>query len=68
MKKYSSLIRKLVDSVAEAESRNEDVADVLKNRCFNDTDIVRQTLMNAVCDPRFKLKASIADRRVSKRK
>lgn len=59
MKKYSSLIRKLVDSVAEAESRNEDVADVLKNRCFNDTDIVRQTLMNAVCDPRFKLKASI---------
>lgn len=59
MKKYSSLIRKLVDSVAEAESRNEDVADILKNRCFNDTDIVRQTLMNAVCDPRFKLKASI---------
>lgn len=59
MKKYSSLIRKLVDSVAEAEARNEDVADVLKNRCFNDTDIVRQTLMNAVCDPRFKLKASV---------
>lgn len=59
MKKYSSLIRKLVDSVAECESRNEDVADILKHRCFNDTDIVRQTLMNAVCDPRFKLKASI---------
>jgi uncharacterized protein with von Willebrand factor type A (vWA) domain len=59
MKKYSSLIRKLVDATAEAEAHGQDVADILKHRCFNDTGLVRQTLMNAVCDPRFKLKASV---------
>lgn len=59
MKKYTSLIRKLVDSTAEAELSDRDIADVLKVRCFNDTSLVRQTLMNAVCDPRFRLKASL---------
>ena len=59
MKKYAALIRKLVDATAEAEVRGEDVADILKERCFNDTDVVRQTLMNAVCDPRFKLYADV---------
>lgn len=62
MEKYSALIRKLVNSTALAEHEHEDVADVLKNRCFNDTDIVRRTLMNAVCDPRFKLEASLVGR------
>lgn len=59
MKKYASLIRKLVDATAEAEVNGEDVVDILKERCFNDTDIVRRTLMNAVCDPRFKLYADV---------
>lgn len=58
MKKYSSLIRKLVDAVAESEALNYDVAEILKNRCFFETSLTRQTLMNAVCDPRFKLSAS----------
>lgn len=60
MARYSSLIRKLVDATALAESHGEDVADSLKLRCFNDTGLVRQTLMNAVCDPRFKFHADTA--------
>lgn len=59
MKRYSSLIRKLVDATAEAEDKGEDITELLKTRCFNDSDIVRQTLMNAVCDPRFRLYASM---------
>ena len=55
MKRYSPLIRKLVEATAEAEAQGRDVADLLRFRCFNDTSIIRQTLMNAVCDPRFKL-------------
>ena len=54
MARYSALIRKLVDATANAEAKGKDVADSLKSRCFNDTTLVRQTLMNAVCDPRFK--------------
>ena len=59
MKRYSSLIRKLVDATAEAEVSGKDVAKILKDRCFNETSIVRQTLMNAVCDPRFKIDADV---------
>lgn len=59
MKRYASLIRKLVDATAEAESAGKDVADVLKSRCFNETSLIRQTLMNAVCDPRFKIDADV---------
>ena len=59
MKRYSSLIRKLVDATAEAEVSGKDVATILKGRCFNETSIVRQTLMNAVCDPRFKIDADV---------
>ena len=59
MKRYSSLIRKLVDATAEAEVSGTDVATILKGRCFNETSIVRQTLMNAVCDPRFKIDADV---------
>lgn len=55
MKRYSALIRKLIEATAEAESQGKDVADLLRRRCFNDTSIIRQTLMNAVCDPRFKI-------------
>ena len=59
MKRYTSLIRKLVDATAEADSSGIDVAEMLKQRCFNETSIVRQTLMNAVCDPRFKINADV---------
>ena len=58
MKGIHSLIRKLVDTTAEEEEQGRDVADILKSRCFNDTNLVRQTIMNAVCDPRFKMYAS----------
>ena len=59
MKRYTSLIRKLVNATAEAETAGVDVAEILKNRCFNETSLIRQTLMNAVCDPRFKIDADI---------
>ena len=59
MKRYTPLIRKLVEATAEAEAAGTDVADVLKNRCFNETCLIRQTLMNAVCDPRFKADADV---------
>ena len=60
MKRYRPLIRKLIDATIEAESANKDVAEVLRQRCFNETSIIRQTLMNAVCDPRFKIGADSA--------
>lgn len=59
MKRYTPLIRKLVEVTAEAESTRTDVAEVLKNRCFHETSLIRQTLMNAVCDPRFKFDADV---------
>lgn len=59
MKRYAALIRKLVDATAEADTYGTDVAEILKQRCFNETSIVRQTLMNAVCDPRFKINADV---------
>lgn len=57
MKSHETLIRKLVDLTAKSELQGWDSIEVLKNRCFNDSNIVRRTLMNAVCDPRFKFKA-----------
>ena len=41
MKRYAALIRKLVDATAEADSYGADVAEILKQRCFNETSIVR---------------------------
>ena len=60
MNRYRPLIRKLVDTTIEAESSDKDVAEVLRLRCFNETSLIRQTLMNAVCDPRFKIGADSA--------
>ncbi len=60
MSRYSSLIRKLVKATSEMELKGDDVVGILKERCFNDTDIIRQTLMNAVCDPRFKYHAKLS--------
>lgn len=53
--RYSALIRKLLAASEEARYQKKDVAERLKERCIDGTDIVRQTLMNAICDPRFKM-------------
>ncbi len=59
MKRYSALVRKLVELAAQAGADGADVGEALKSRCFTDTGLVRQVLMNAVCDPRFSLYADI---------
>lgn len=53
--KYSALIRKLVAASEDAKYQKKDIVDKLKVRCTSDADIIRQTLMNAVCDPRFRM-------------
>lgn len=53
--KYSPLIRKLLSVSVDAKYQRVDVAEWLKERCTDDIDLVRQMLMNAVCDPRFKM-------------
>lgn len=53
--RYSTLIRRLVIASIEARHGKYDVADRLADRCLPETNIIRRTLMNAVCDPRFKL-------------
>ena len=53
--KYSPLIRKLLNISVDAKYQRKDVADWLKERCTDDADLIRQMLMNAVCDPRFKM-------------
>lgn len=55
--KYSTLIRKLVRLSFEAQYYDEDIASHLKDRCVDGIDIIRMTLMDAVCDPRFRLHA-----------
>lgn len=56
--KYSALIRKLIQASEESRTLHSDVADRLKYRCVEGIDIVRQMLMNAVCDPRFRMHVS----------
>ncbi len=53
--KYSSLIRKLLNASMDARWQEKDVAERLKERSTDDTDLIRQMLMNAVCDPRIKM-------------
>lgn len=53
--KYSILIRKLIQASKQAISQKKDIANLLKERCLEDSDIIRQMLMNAVCDPRFRI-------------
>lgn len=57
---HEPLIRKLVDLTADSQQQDRDSLEVLKARCFNDTSLIRRTLINAVCDPRFKFKAGYA--------
>ena len=56
---YNVLIRRLVTASEESRSRDEDIADRLVRRCVEETDLIRQTLMNAVCDPRFKMHVGV---------
>ena len=56
---YNALIRRLVTASEESRSRDEDIADRLVRRCVEETDLIRQTLMNAVCDPRFKMHVGV---------
>lgn len=53
--KYSALIRKLVEASVYARQQKYDIAEKLRARCTQEKDLVRQTLMNAVCDPRFRM-------------
>lgn len=55
MTRYSALIRKLLQASHEALLQQTDIAERLKARCVGEADIIRQTLMNAVCDPRFRM-------------
>ncbi|MBQ1654467.1 MAG: hypothetical protein II060_11830 [Bacteroidales bacterium] len=60
--KYSVLIRKLLVASEQARYSHEEIADKLSYRCVDGADIIRQTLMNAVCDPRFKMHVSVIPR------
>lgn len=53
--KYSTLIRKLLKASSDSRHKGSDIAMRLRERCVDGIDIVRMTLMNAVCDPRFKI-------------
>ena len=53
--RYSPLIRKLLTVSVDAKYQHIDVAERLKERCTDDADLIRQMLMNVVCDPRFKM-------------
>lgn len=53
--RYSILIRKLVDAVSHLSHSDEDIALRLTTRFEHTTDIIRRTLINTVCDPRFKV-------------
>lgn len=53
--KYSPLIRKLLTISTDAKYQQVDVAERLMERCTDDADLIRQMLMIAVCDPRFKM-------------
>ena len=59
--RYSPLIRRLVKASGEARLAGYDIADRLADRCLSETDVVRRTLYNAVCDPRFKLHADCSN-------
>ena len=53
--KYEPLIRQLVYASRDAHFMGSEIDERLAYRCQSSTDIVRRTLMNTVCDPRFKI-------------
>ena len=57
--KYSTLIRRLLQASEESKWRQKDVAEILRERCVDGAAPIRQALMNAVSDPRFKLHVGV---------
>lgn len=57
--RYSALIHHLLRASEEAKRENADVAERLQERCVDGINIIRETLMNAVCDPRFKMHVDV---------
>ena len=53
--RYTALINRLLVASGEAKRTNTDVAERLRDHCVDGINIIRETLMNAVCDPRFKM-------------
>lgn len=57
--RYTALIHHLLVASAEAKRTDTDVAERLKGVCVNGINLVRETLMNSVCDPRFKMHVEV---------
>lgn len=55
--RYSPLIRHLVKATGEARIAGQDLASRLSPRFQEESDVIRNTLFHAVCDPRFMLHA-----------
>ena len=56
---YTALIHHLLVASEEAKRTNTDVAERLKGACVNGINLIRETLMNSVCDPRFKMHVEV---------
>lgn len=57
--RYTALIHHLLIASEEAKRTNTDVAERLKGGCVNGINLIRETLMNSVCDPRFKMHVEV---------
>ena len=57
--RYTALIHHLLIASEEAKRTNTDVAERLKGACVNGINLIRETLMNSVCDPRFKMHVEV---------
>lgn len=57
--RYTALIHHLLIASEEAKRTNTDVAERLKWACVNGINLIRETLMNSVCDPRFKMHVEV---------
>lgn len=53
--KFEPIVRQLVTASREAYLAGTEIDQRLSKRCLMSTDIVRRTLMNTVCDARYKL-------------
>ena len=57
--RYTALIHHLLVASEEAKRTNTDVAERLKGACVNGINLIRETLMNSICDPRFKMHVEV---------
>lgn len=57
--RYTALIHHLLVASEEAKRTNTDVAERLKGACVNGINLIREILMNSVCDPRFKMHVEV---------